>query len=117
MGTDPQLPPTTENLRDTPTRYGARSGATELPVLEQGLCESLRGSGVSVHVVRPGFVMTKMTRGRPAALFAVEPDLVAAAVVHGLERGHRVVWIPKVLRMMFLFFQLLPHSVWRRLRG
>jgi hypothetical protein len=34
-----------------------------------------------------------------------------------LERGHRVVWIPKVLRMMFLFFQLLPHSVWRRLRG
>jgi short-subunit dehydrogenase len=72
---------------------------------------------VSVHIVRPGFVMTKMTRGRPAAAFAVEPDLVAAAVLLGLERGHRVVWIPKVLRMMFLFFQLLPHSVWRRLRG
>ena len=33
----------------------------------QGLSETLDGSGVSLHLVRPGFVRTKMTAGRPAA--------------------------------------------------
>ena len=95
--------------------YG--SAKAGLDAYAQGLAESLRDSGVSVHIVRPGFVITKMTRGRPAAVFAVEPDVVAAAVVQGMERGQRVIWTPTVLRVVFLFFRLLPHSVWRRLRG
>ena len=95
--------------------YG--SAKAGLDAYAQGLFESLRGSGVSVHIVRPGFVLTKMTKGRSAAFFAVEPDVVAAAVVQGVERGQRVIWIPTVLRLLFLFFRLLPHSVWRRLRG
>jgi short-subunit dehydrogenase len=61
--------------------------------------------------------MTKMTSGRSAAMFAIEPDVVAAAVVHGMERGHGVIWTPTILRVLFFFFRLLPHSVWRRLRG
>jgi decaprenylphospho-beta-D-erythro-pentofuranosid-2-ulose 2-reductase len=95
--------------------YG--SAKAGLDAYAQGLAESLRGSGVSLHIVRPGFVMTKMTTGRSAAMFAVEPDVVAAAVVHGMERGHRVIWTPTILRVLFFFFRLLPHSVWRRLRG
>jgi decaprenylphospho-beta-D-erythro-pentofuranosid-2-ulose 2-reductase len=95
--------------------YG--SAKAGLDAYAQGVAESLRGSGVSVHIVRPGFVMTKMTKGRSAALFAVEPDVVAAAVVRGMERGQRVIWTPTVLRVLFFFFRLLPHSVWRRLRG
>jgi hypothetical protein len=43
--------------------------------------------------------MTKMTKGRSAALFAVEPDVVATAVVQGVQRGQRVIWIPTVLRV------------------
>jgi hypothetical protein len=52
-----------------------------------------------------------------ASLFAIEPDIVAAAVGQGLERGQPVIWTPTVLRMLFVFFRLLPHSVWRRLHG
>lgn len=95
--------------------YG--SAKAGLDAYAQGPFEPLHGSGVSVHIVRPGFVMTKMTRGHQAAFFAVEPDVVAAAVVQGVERGQRVIWTPAVLRVLFLFFRLLPHSVWRRLRG
>jgi decaprenylphospho-beta-D-erythro-pentofuranosid-2-ulose 2-reductase len=95
--------------------YG--SAKAGLDAYAQGLAESLRGSGVSLHIVRPGFVMTKMTRGRSAPPFAVEPEVVAAAVVQGIERGHRVIWTPTTLRVLFFFFRLLPHSVWRRLRG
>jgi decaprenylphospho-beta-D-erythro-pentofuranosid-2-ulose 2-reductase len=82
-----------------------------------GLSEATRGTGVSVHVVRPGFVRTKMTDGRPEAPFAVGPERVAADVVRGLGRGQTVIWSPGTLRFVFAVFGLLPQSVWRRLPG
>lgn len=82
-----------------------------------GLSEATRGTGVSVHVVRPGFVRTKMTSGRPEAPFAVDPERVGADVVRGLGRGQTVIWSPGVLRFAFAVFTLLPQSVWRRLPG
>ena len=82
-----------------------------------GLGEALRGSGVTVHIVRPGFVRTKMTAGRPAAPFAVEPDRVASDIVRGVERGQSVIWSPGVLRWVFSVLRLLPQAVWRRLPG
>jgi decaprenylphospho-beta-D-erythro-pentofuranosid-2-ulose 2-reductase len=82
-----------------------------------GIGEALRGSGVSVHIVRPGFVHTKMTVGRPAAPFAVGPDRVAADIVSGLQRGQAVIWSPPLLRWVFSALRLLPQSLWRRLPG
>ena len=82
-----------------------------------GLGESLRGTGVVVHVVRPGFVRTKMTTGRPAAPFTVGPDRVAADIVRGVERGQSVIWSPGVLRWVFSTLRLLPQAAWRRLPG
>jgi len=82
-----------------------------------GLSEALRGTGVSLHVVRPGFVRTKMTAGRPAAPFAVGADRVASDIVRGLERGHTVIWSPGVLRWVFSGLRLLPQAAWRRLPG
>jgi decaprenylphospho-beta-D-erythro-pentofuranosid-2-ulose 2-reductase len=82
-----------------------------------GLGEAVRGTGISVHVVRPGFVHTKMTAGRPAAPFAVTPERVADDVVRGLERGDAVIWSPGVLRYVFSAFRLLPQPLWRRLPG
>jgi decaprenylphospho-beta-D-erythro-pentofuranosid-2-ulose 2-reductase len=83
----------------------------------QGLAEALRGSGVSLQIVRPGFVRSKMTEGRPAAPFAVTPDDVAEAVVHGLETGAPVIWVPPPLRYVFAVLRQLPAALWRRLPG
>lgn len=82
-----------------------------------GLGASLRGTGTSVHVVRPGFVRTKMTEGRAAAPFAVGPDRVAQDAIRGLEQGRRVIWSPGVLRGVFGLLGLLPDAVWRNLPG
>jgi short-subunit dehydrogenase len=70
-----------------------------------------------VHIVRPGFVHTKMTKGREPAPFAVGPDRVAADVARGLERGQPVIWSPGLLRWVFAAFRMLPQPVWRRLPG
>jgi decaprenylphospho-beta-D-erythro-pentofuranosid-2-ulose 2-reductase len=95
--------------------YG--SAKAGLDAFGVGLSESLRGSGVKVHVVRPGFVRTKMTQGRPEAPFTASVDQVASVVVRGIELGAPVIWAPPLLRWVFGVFRLLPQAVWRRLPG
>jgi decaprenylphospho-beta-D-erythro-pentofuranosid-2-ulose 2-reductase len=95
--------------------YGATKAGLDGFAL--GLGDALAGSGVSVMVVRPGFVRTKMTTGRKAAPLAIDASDVADAVVRGLETGAEVVWVPSVLRYVFGIFRLVPRSVWRRMPG
>ena len=95
--------------------YG--SAKAGLDAYAVGLGEALRDSGASVHVVRPGFVRTKMTEGRPVVPFAVGPERVASDVMRGLERGQAVIWSPPLLRWVFPALRLLPQSLWRRLPG
>jgi decaprenylphospho-beta-D-erythro-pentofuranosid-2-ulose 2-reductase len=82
-----------------------------------GIAETLRGSGVLVQIVRPGFVHTKMTSGRRPAPFAVSPQQVVAAVVRGMARKEPVIWVPSFLGWIFPVLRLLPQSLWRRLPG
>ena len=95
--------------------YGAAKAG--LDGFAQGLGEALRGTGVTVHIVRPGFVRTKMTAGMAAAPFAVGPDQVASDIVRGMQRGQTVIWSPGPLRWVFSALRLLPQSLWRRLPG
>ena len=95
--------------------YGAAKAGLDAFAL--GLSESLRDTGVGVHVVRPGFVHTKMTAGREAAPFAVEPERVAGDVMRGLEAGQTVIWSPGLLKWIFGAFRLLPQALWRRVPG
>ena len=95
--------------------YGAAKAGLDGFAL--GLSEALRGTGVSLHVVRPGFVRTKMTAGRSSAPFAVGASRVASDIVRGLVRGQAVTWSPGFLRWVFSTFRLLPGAVWRRLPG
>lgn len=95
--------------------YGAAKAGLDGFAL--GFGDALAGSGVSVMVVRPGFVRTKMTAGRKPAPLAVQASDVADAVVRGLETGADVIWVPRVLRYVFWIFRLLPRPLWRRIPG
>jgi decaprenylphospho-beta-D-erythro-pentofuranosid-2-ulose 2-reductase len=95
--------------------YG--SSKAGLDAFAQGLGESLRGTGVSMHIVRPGFVHTKMTSGMSPAPFAVDADVVAADVVRGLAENRPVIWSPPLLRWVFSVLRLLPQPIWRKMPG
>jgi short-subunit dehydrogenase len=80
-----------------------------------GLADALHGSGVRLLLVRPGFVIGRMTEGMTPAPLSSTPAQVAAATARALAQGRRTVWIPWTLRPVFFGFKLLPQFVWRRM--
>ena len=91
--------------------YGAAKAG--LDAFTDGLDEALRGSGVRVVSVRPGWVRTRMTATRRSAPFATSAERVAADVVRGLERGSRVIWSPGILRFVAPILRFMPRGVFR----
>ena len=72
-------------------------------------------TGVSVLVVRPGFVRSKMTEGLPDAPLATTPEAVADAIVDGVRRGRSTVWVPGAMRWVMSGLRHTPRAVFRRL--
>ncbi|EHK80239.1 SDR family NAD(P)-dependent oxidoreductase [Saccharomonospora azurea] len=93
--------------------YG--SAKAGLDGFASGLADALHGSGVRLLLVRPGFVVGRMTRGMTPAPFSSTPDSVADATVAALRAGKHTVWVPAVLRPVFALMRLLPRPIWRRL--
>jgi NAD(P)-dependent dehydrogenase (short-subunit alcohol dehydrogenase family) len=93
--------------------YG--SAKAGLDGFASGLSDALTGSGVRLLVVRPGFVIGRMTEGMSPAPLSSTPDRVAGATVAALRQGRDVVWVPPALRLLFAVLRVLPRSVWRRM--
>lgn len=95
--------------------YGSSKAGTD--AFFQGLAHALHPTGVRVLIVRPGFVRTRMTEGRPSAPFATTPEVVGRAIADALEKGAEIVWVPPVLRWVMALVRHLPSAVVRRLRA
>jgi decaprenylphospho-beta-D-erythro-pentofuranosid-2-ulose 2-reductase len=104
-----------ERVRRANFVYG--SSKAGLDGFAQGLGDSLAGSGVSVLIVRPGFVTGRMTAGMAPAPLATTPAAVAEATAAAIAAGRAVVWVPATLRPLFAVFRHLPRPIWRRVPG
>lgn len=93
--------------------YG--SAKAGLDGFASGLADALAGSGVRLLLVRPGFVIGRMTEGMQPAPFSSTPERVAEATVRALMAGRGEVWVPPVLRWLFAVMRMLPRAVWRRM--
>lgn len=80
-----------------------------------GLAQALRGSGVRLLVIRPGFVIGRMTAGMAPAPFSSTPAQVADAAVRALSGRRGRVWVPWQVGGIAAVFRLLPGPIWRRL--
>ncbi len=101
-----------ERARRSNFVYG--SSKAGLDAFAQGLSDLLAGSGVTLTVVRPGFVHTQMTAGLKPAPLSVGPDEVAEAIEEGVRRGAHTVWAPPALRWLMLVLRLLPRPLFRK---
>jgi NAD(P)-dependent dehydrogenase (short-subunit alcohol dehydrogenase family) len=93
--------------------YG--SAKAGLDGFASGLSDALHGSGVRLLLVRPGFVIGRMTAGMAPAPLSSTPAQVADATVAALRAGRREVWVPWPLRPVFAVFKHAPRALWRRM--
>ena len=82
--------------------------------LSEAVRMELRGSGVEVTVVMPGFARTELASGVPdlRGVKRVTPEEIAAATVDALKVPRFDVWIPRRLGPLIAFGAVLPRS-WR----
>jgi NAD(P)-dependent dehydrogenase (short-subunit alcohol dehydrogenase family) len=93
--------------------YGSTKAA--LDGFASGLADALHGTGAGLLLVRPGFVIGRMTAGMKPAPFSSTPQQVADAVLAALRAGKGEVWVPPILKWVFTALRVLPRPLWRRL--
>jgi short-subunit dehydrogenase len=82
--------------------------------LSEAVRAELRGSGVEVTVVMPGFARTELAGGVPdlRGVKRVTPEEIAAATIDALKVPRFDVWVPRRLGPLIAFGAILPRS-WR----
>ena len=94
--------------------YGsAKSG---LDFLVRGSQDELSENNVSVTILRPGFVHTKMTQGMQSPPFSTTVDQVAADAVRGMLRKDKIVYSPNILKYVFIILRILPSWIFKKLQ-
>lgn len=94
--------------------YGAAKSG--LDAFGRGLADSLHGTGIRVLLIRPGFVIGRMTAGMPRAPLSSTPAQVGAAVAAAIDKPSGIIWVPPALRLFAAVLRVVPRPVWRRLR-
>jgi decaprenylphospho-beta-D-erythro-pentofuranosid-2-ulose 2-reductase len=102
-----------------PRKFNSVYGATKaaLDAFARAYADSLHGTGVRVLLVRPGFVIGKMTEGMAPAPLATTPDAVGVAVAKALRGSKSVVWVPAPLVGLATVMKLIPRPVWRTMKS
>jgi short-subunit dehydrogenase len=93
--------------------YGSTKAA--LSTFLSGLRARLAASGVAVVDVRPGFVDSSLTFGRPGVFLAASPDRVAGAILRAVRRRRSVVYTPFFWRWVMAAIRAIPEPLFQRL--
>ena len=92
--------------------YGASKALIE--ACTQGLQQRFAKSNVSVCLIKPGPTATPMTVGHLGTMAA--PASVAKVIVAGLDRGRRVIYAPRIWRLIMLIVRLIPFWLFKNLK-
>jgi short-subunit dehydrogenase len=93
--------------------YGAAKAG--LSVFLQGLRNRLHRSNVRVITIKPGFVDTAMTFGKPGLFLVASPWEIGEKIVRALEGSRDVVYLPWFWRYIMLIIRLIPEPLFKRL--
>lgn len=88
--------------------YGVAKQGLDRVALE--LAAAHPRTGVRVHIVRPGHVSTRMTRGLPIPPLSRTVEDVAAAVVSGVRSGRTVIWVPPAMAGVMAVLRRTPRA-------
>jgi decaprenylphospho-beta-D-erythro-pentofuranosid-2-ulose 2-reductase len=101
--------------RGRPSNHIYGSSKAALSTYLEGLRARMARHGVRVVTVKPGFVDTALTYGRPGLFLVASPDRVAADVLRGIERDRAVVYTPGFWAVILFIIRNIPDPIFKRL--
>jgi decaprenylphospho-beta-D-erythro-pentofuranosid-2-ulose 2-reductase len=93
--------------------YGAAKAS--LSAFLSGLGQKLRRKGVSVVVIKPGFVSSPMTAAFKKGALWASPARVARDIERAMDRGVPVLYTPWFWRPIMFVVRAIPERLFRRL--
>ncbi|HEY3123583.1 MAG TPA: SDR family NAD(P)-dependent oxidoreductase, partial [Thermoanaerobaculia bacterium] len=103
-----------ERGRQSNYLYGAAKAG--LSTYLQGLRNRLDRSGVRVVTIKPGFVDTRMTFGRPGMFLVASPEKAGRQIVDAIVKGNDVRYVPGFWRPVMLAIRAIPERLFKRMR-
>lgn len=92
--------------------YGsAKAGLT---AYLSGLRSRLFKSGVQVTTIKPGFVDTAMTFGKPGMFLVASPEAAAEGIVKAVEKGKDSAYVPGFWALIMGIIRSVPEFVFKR---
>lgn len=101
--------------RGRPKNYVYGSAKAGLHAYLQGLRGHLHRAGVSVTTIKPGFIDTAMTFGRPGVFLALSPEACAKACYRHTMRGRAVAYVPRLWQAIMAVIRAIPEPLFKRL--
>jgi hypothetical protein len=103
--------------RGKQSNFAYGSAKAGLSVFLDGLRNRLYSKGVHVITIKPGFMATKMTRDMNLPKpFTASPQAAAKQIVKAIRTKRNKVYIIPVWRYISLVIQLVPDSIFKKLR-
>jgi short-subunit dehydrogenase len=102
--------------RGRQSNYLYGSAKAGLSAYLQGLRNRLYPAGVHVMTVKPGFMDTPMTYGRPGMFLVASPEAVAGTVMRGLRARRDVVYAPRFWWVIMAVIKALPEALFKRMK-
>lgn len=96
------------------SNYVYGSAKAGLSTFLQGLRNRLNKVGVPVLTVKPGFVDTAMTFGRPGMFKVANPTEVAVEIVRAIKSRKDVIYVPGMWRMIMFIIRHVPEKIFKR---
>lgn len=81
----------------------------------QGMQDRLHRTPIQLTIVRPGFVIGRMTEGMKPAPMSSRPAEVAEAAVTAFDGRKSHVWVPGRLALLAHATHLTPRWIWRKM--
>lgn len=103
-------------FRGLPDAIGYGASKAALMHLAENLRTDLRGTGVRVQVVNPGFIKTRLTAQNDFAMPQImAPEAAAARVLEAMHSGRFSTSFPAPFAWLFRFGRYLPLGLFQRL--
>lgn len=102
-------------VRPRDDNFGYGSTKAGLDFYARGLASKLKGTGVSIKILRPGFVISKMTKGLATPPFTISTEECGRYGVLALKSSTVITWAPSKLKYVAIIFKSLPLPLFRKI--